>query len=95
MPDLGNQISMDYEQLMDLSQKFGYENVIDAISDMIHEGKIGFPYKKYFMDDIDEKFTRLKNYKAVVDYSEYRIPNIFSRQSTICFLLLFMVVIQQ
>jgi hypothetical protein len=71
-----NQININEKELSDLIKKYGEKTINDELVKLIISGKVTFPYKKYFMDDVNIMYKRLCEYKPKIRYSSYIIPNI-------------------
>lgn len=61
-------------------QKNGIENTIKNIINIIRNEKLGFPYKKYFIESSKNLFTNLKNYNILIIYNRpYKLKNIINQ----------------
>lgn len=70
-------IHLPYSQLVALFNEVKNNTLVfDAFSNLIMEGSLPFPLKRYTLTNLDEKFERLQRYQAKIDHEPYSPQNI-------------------
>lgn len=75
--DKNNQVSISYEEYKKIIDDFSVDVFVNLLSRFVKNETIDFPYKKYFINNQDEIFEKLKNYEIKYDKSKYTIPENF------------------
>jgi len=68
------QLNLSFQKMESLIEKYECEKILNCISQMISTKIIGFPFKRFTMGRVQEKFLALKNYQANVDHVPF-IPH--------------------
>lgn len=73
---LNKKIYFPYHLIEELIELASRKCLINALSNLVMDEHIPFPFKNYFMTHIDEKFSRIRNYQPIIDNSKYSPHNI-------------------
>eukprot|EP01125_Pyxidicula_operculata_P010519 TRINITY_DN3459_c0_g1_i1.p1 TRINITY_DN3459_c0_g1~~TRINITY_DN3459_c0_g1_i1.p1 ORF type:complete len:500 (-),score=80.14 TRINITY_DN3459_c0_g1_i1:15-1514(-) len=84
------QLNLPWEEIAKMLVDNSETDLCYAISNLIRDRYIGFPYRKYFMLDLKTTFDNLRNYKQNFRWDEsYEIPSLVEhtnllRQKPVC-----------
>jgi len=74
--DTSKQITISKPQLDSMISTYGEPSIVQACSELIARGAIGFPYKRFSMPSPHELLDNLRRYTPIEDSSPFQLPGI-------------------